>query len=219
MRYYQYISEAKVEMLLPQIPLSLKQRISAEIGVDIGILSGRLSAQMDTMDNLVARAQAVENYIIKHEGAGTSINSDKGWFYGEYSAVILHFDTNSNVVFWMLKRPDAIVMLGGSSKHLIGNVSTNSISPSLSFAPDLIEKIYDYRKLLLRLPESELESSLSVGVSGKPWTNLISEVHFMLEGKRSMEQRIGFLARRLLFDEIGEKPVVLATPLLVYLAE
>jgi hypothetical protein len=40
MKYYVYISDSKVDMLLPQVPGALKQTIAAKLGFDIKILSG-----------------------------------------------------------------------------------------------------------------------------------------------------------------------------------
>jgi hypothetical protein len=59
---------------------------------------------------------------------------------------------------------------------------------------------------------------------GKKCTfNKINELSFksdrLLEKERPVEQRIGFLAKRLLVDKWEDKSVILATPLFVYLAE
>lgn len=45
MGYYQYISDSNVDILLPQIPLKGKQKITAEVGFDIKILSGKIKTE------------------------------------------------------------------------------------------------------------------------------------------------------------------------------
>jgi uncharacterized protein DUF7019 len=46
LKYYIYVSKAKVDMLLPQVPLTFKTKFDAEIGVHIGILSGKISSNL-----------------------------------------------------------------------------------------------------------------------------------------------------------------------------
>ena len=60
MRFYQYISDSKVDMLLPQIPLKAKQKITAEIGFDIKILTAKLKTERDSLDDRVSRLLVVE---------------------------------------------------------------------------------------------------------------------------------------------------------------
>jgi hypothetical protein len=61
MRYYQYISDSKVDMLLPQIPLKAKQKITSEIGFDIKILSGKIKTERDSLDDVAQIAVPPEN--------------------------------------------------------------------------------------------------------------------------------------------------------------
>jgi hypothetical protein len=69
-RFFNYISDAKVDMLLPQIPAGKKQSIAAELGFNVALLSGNIRAQATTLDSLVARLLAVEKYIRNNESMG-----------------------------------------------------------------------------------------------------------------------------------------------------
>lgn len=71
MRFFSYISDAKVEMLLPQIPAGNKQTIAAELGLNVALLSGRIRAEIESLDNRVARLLAVEKYIRANESIGS----------------------------------------------------------------------------------------------------------------------------------------------------
>jgi hypothetical protein len=55
MKCHGYISDSKVDMLLPRVPLAAKQRISKELGVDFKIFSGKLAIETSTLENRVAR--------------------------------------------------------------------------------------------------------------------------------------------------------------------
>lgn len=50
-------------MLLPQIPLKAKQKITSEIGFDIKILSGKIKTERDSLDDRVSRLLVVERYL------------------------------------------------------------------------------------------------------------------------------------------------------------
>jgi Family of unknown function (DUF7019) len=48
LRYYVYISDAKIDIFLPQIPSSRQQKITREIGIDWKILYAKRTAEYDT---------------------------------------------------------------------------------------------------------------------------------------------------------------------------
>jgi hypothetical protein len=40
MKYYVYISDAKIDMLLPQVPHEVKKKMASEFGFDFKLLKG-----------------------------------------------------------------------------------------------------------------------------------------------------------------------------------
>ena len=59
MRYYIYVSDAKVDMLLPQVTDTEKATIAAEFKVDIKLISASLKSERVTHDNRIYRLAAV----------------------------------------------------------------------------------------------------------------------------------------------------------------
>src|SRR5947209_3550855 len=86
MRYYTYISDAKVDMLLTQVPKGLKQKIAAEVGFNLGVVSGKIAVEAQTLDTRVARLKVVEAYVRETEEVG-SPSVPKTWIEGRTAAV------------------------------------------------------------------------------------------------------------------------------------
>jgi hypothetical protein len=58
--YFTHISGTKVDMLLAQIPHQPNKKIAAEIGFNIGVLSGKVGSEINTLESRVSRVLAVE---------------------------------------------------------------------------------------------------------------------------------------------------------------
>jgi hypothetical protein len=58
-------------MLLPQIPLKAKQKITSEVGFDIKILSGKIKTERDSLDDRVSRLLVVERYLRETQRIGS----------------------------------------------------------------------------------------------------------------------------------------------------
>jgi hypothetical protein len=87
MRYYIYISDAKVDMLLPQVPGAVRAKVAMKLGVNIQLFSGSLQKEQSTLDNRVARLEAVEQYLRQTEGERIGGPSDlTPWIAGSEKA-------------------------------------------------------------------------------------------------------------------------------------
>ncbi|MDX8392917.1 MAG: SAVMC3_10250 family protein, partial [Mariprofundaceae bacterium] len=87
MRYFLYISDAKVNMLLPQIPSAIKATISARLGFNVGVLSGELQTERLSLDDRIHRLDAVEQHLLSTQTLGTCDKPDT-WIRGEGSAIV-----------------------------------------------------------------------------------------------------------------------------------
>ena len=69
MKYYVYISDSKVEMLYDQIPLRLRDRMAAELKIDVKVLSTTIS-EKPTDATRLSRLRVVTEYIDRNEAVG-----------------------------------------------------------------------------------------------------------------------------------------------------
>lgn len=218
MRYYLYISDAKVDMLLPQVPGVLKKKVASELGFDINILAGKISNERETLDTRVARLQAVEAFLLETVDPGTP-DRPASWISGELP--VRTVDIGEGAVLFVSETASWILALGGSSHHLVGNIRSEKAISGYSFAPHLADRLrYLAEKkpnFLLEQSEESLGNSLSGKSQGfEAWTDLIWDTCRNLQGPSQM---ISFLAKRLGSNIIAEKSITLASPLYVSLAE
>jgi hypothetical protein len=212
MKYYLYIADSKVDMLLAQIPSATQAKIAAELKFNLGILSGKVGTERQSLDNRVSRLRAVEKYLRNTAEIG-ELFSDTEWVSETAMATIVTF--REGVVFFFGQLPGVSFGLGGSLHHVIGNLREGSANISYSFLPYLLEKLAGV------LPNTHLFGSHQLGEilnenAPKPWPTLIWEAARLRNGP---EQKIEFLARRLTGDVEQDDLAVLATPLYVALAE
>jgi hypothetical protein len=135
-RYYVYISDSKVDMLLPQVPGALGHKVAAEFGFDVGLLAGKLSTERQTLENRVARLQAVERYLTRDENLGT-LAAPQAWFQDTALASTFTMPSALNLVFFLIQSSSYVAALGGSAHHSIGNVARAEVGFSSSILPTL----------------------------------------------------------------------------------
>ncbi len=215
MRYYEYISDSKVEMLLPQVPRSILKTVSVELGVNIGIFDAKVTIGGKTDSNRVARLVAVEKYLINNEKIGT-VSAPTSWFRGSEPATRFWLPTDQTVAFFLINSPSYTVALGGSARHIIGNVAKSDFEPSNSHLPSLLKMLNFLMEKYVNFPDDELSRLANTGVtdfgSPHPWTEIICA----LSDRQNMpKQHISFLARKIISEEYCGKTITLGTPLYV----
>ena len=190
MRYYIYISDSKVDMLLPQIPSEAKRKIATEFKIDLKVLSALRKSETETTDNRFSRLEAVCAFIQDYGNVGSVAEPDD-YVYGSMPLRML---TDRNFVYFggSDQGTNTVVGLSGSVKHLIGiSPPTNAHGSSslLSFTATFLRTIID-----------SIESSLEVSK-----VHLRDTLNDAVRVTRSMggpEQHFEFLAKRLLYEKI-----------------
>lgn len=71
MEYYIYISDAKLDMLYPQVPHDLKKKVATKLGIDLKLVTATRQSDSETEENRFTKLQAVVDYIREHEDVGT----------------------------------------------------------------------------------------------------------------------------------------------------
>jgi len=70
MKYYLYISDAKLDMLYPQVPHAIKKKVSTDVKVDLKLLGGSRKSEEETEENRMTKLEAVVRFITENEDVG-----------------------------------------------------------------------------------------------------------------------------------------------------
>ncbi|WP_095202097.1 DUF7019 family protein [Mesorhizobium carmichaelinearum] len=215
MKYYLYISDSKVDMLLPQIPLGFKQKASAEFGFDIKVFSAKVSTEVNTLEDRVRRLNAVTDYIVQTQDMGT-IDEPASWIADTKTVKYGLIGDGTKVTGYIGKSAETRFLLAGSSAHLVGSPRDGeTIGHGFSYVPRLMT----YLKSAIEYSENdELDEGRLENYLGKDagdtkqsnWQQLITDGDYRMTEVTEIE----FLAKRLMYLD-GKKKVLLATPLYV----
>lgn len=229
MKYYVYISDSKVDMLLPQIPHETKRKIATEFKLDIKIFGAARRSETETEENRIFRLETVAEHIYTNEDVGT-LDQPATYFAGSMPMRWGPFgenrfrgdrDEKSPIVYFAGSTGQTLIGLGGSSKHVIGNAGPSNPTDWLgSVGPILFE-------LLMRNATNE-EHELNDRDDENDAANLFILGRRMTAISREMggpDQHLEFLAKKILAGETmsdrrdGERFLTLGTPLYVALAD
>lgn len=222
MKYYIYISDAKVDMLLPQVPHDIKKKVATEFGIDLKLLTAKRKTEEETDENRISRLETVVKFIQEYGNVGRVDEPDQyvadtlpmRWGpYGWGAASYVYFGGETN---------KTILGLGGSIHHVIGNVG-NSPASSASATPNLLS----YLRKHVETHESEVKNDEDDELISFPAGWELRAIHLATTGMQGPLQQLEFLAKRLLHgpnpypetDRGADVQVLLATPLYVAMAD
>ncbi|MEU5901847.1 MULTISPECIES: SAVMC3_10250 family protein [unclassified Streptomyces] len=118
MRYYVYLSTAKVDMLYEQIPPKLLKRLAVEAKVDLKILS--LAVQSPRAEtSRYDRLDIVESYLERESDVGW-MTEPTAWFRGDLALRIAGYGEVNKPTLMTGRDGDTVVALIGSAHHLVG---------------------------------------------------------------------------------------------------
>ncbi|MEV8017211.1 SAVMC3_10250 family protein [Streptomyces sp. NPDC086554] len=142
MRYYLYVSGAKLDMLYGQIPQKLLKRLAVEAKVDLKVLSVAVQApraEATTYDQL----DIVEKYL-EREFDVSWMTEPRPWFRGDLGLRIAGYGTPAGPTFMTGREGDTVIALIGSAHHLIGQrTALDTIQASHSSLPSLFQLLRD----------------------------------------------------------------------------
>jgi hypothetical protein len=239
-KYYVYISDAKVDMLLPQVPHKLKKKVATEFKVDLKVFSASLKTDKDLEENRLSRLEAVVRHVRENESVG-SIESPSDYFGGTIRMRWGPFslereegltlgnserESDSPIVYFASSTESSQVGLGGSAKHVVGVCGlANAKDWGGSAGPVL---------LMMLLKNAGLSTDM-IPVEERDAVPLSDDHYLHILGRRMEEtfklmggppQLLEFLAKRIvsgmsgrrLFDS-QRRHIVLGTPIYVAMAE
>ena len=136
MKYYVYISDTKVDMLLAQIPHDTKKKIASEYKVDLKLISTTRKSEIEAEDNRYMRLNTVCNSIRDYGNVGT-VNEPSEYFVDTLNMRWGPFGdkdpTKAPLVYFGGGRGGTVIGLGGSIKHLIGSALDNRNQPPIQY--------------------------------------------------------------------------------------
>lgn len=202
-RYYLYISESKVDMLLAQIDPGMSRQRSAETGVNLKVFSARRTSESPTGAARTERLQRVVRHLEDHGDLG-SVDDPGQFFWGLLPMRWGPFRSQtSSLVYFGGTTENTVVGLGGSSHHVLGSPPIAADLPGLagSMTPAMLDEISHGV-----LDPAEDDDALGA-------------VREATLESRGPTQNVEFVAKRLLHGVVEGQAVLLGTPLYVAMVD
>lgn len=210
MKYYLYISDAKVDMLLPQVPHEIKKKTATEMGFDLKVLKMNRKTETESDENRITRLETVLSFIREYGKVGSIDEPDDFIDDTEF----MPFDSVEPLVYFTGTTKRSVFALAGSTHHLLGS-NSNSSTVSKSLLSSIIHWLN--------------ERDRTNGEPDKFSNHALGSICAMALDSNTggvPKQRLEFFAKRLLFDSeynymYAEKKirVLLATPLYVAMTD
>ncbi|MET7363839.1 SAVMC3_10250 family protein [Streptomyces sp. NPDC005562] len=217
MRYYLYVSTAKVDMLYGQIPQKLLRRLAVEAKLDLKVVSLALQAspsETTTYDRL----DLVEAYLDREHDVSW-MTEPAAWFRGEAALRVAGYGDPDGPTLMTGYDGDTVVALIGSADHLIGHKA----------APEMHRVGFSGLPALFRLLQDTppaWEGQFEVRARGRmPSRGSVTEnVLRCADSLTVPPMNCEFLARHLLRDTVTrpdgrEVTVIVGTPLFVAMSD
>jgi len=217
MKYYVYISDAKVDMLFPRVPHDITERVALEFKMDLKLLAARPETEAESGDNRIARLETVVRFIRERGNIGTVDEPDE-YFEGSLSMKWSDcFVDRTFLAYFGAKTEQTIIGLGASVRHLIGNAE-GTVVPMSSSTPAVIAFLSNYLDMERRDSDSRSVATLA--------EELKCSAQLALRSIKGPNQKLDFLARRLAHwpadakwrPESNLSSVLVGTPLYVAIA-
>ncbi|MDN3258626.1 SAVMC3_10250 family protein [Streptomyces sp. CSDS2] len=219
-RFYLYISDVKVGMLLSQLDPSSAARRTTEVGVDLKVVNGRRSVETSPDTDPVSRLDRVLKRLEKDDAIGT-VEEPGPFFCGRLPmrwGALAHGDDMSLVFFGGLTG-HTVVGLGGSTRHVLGSSADAAGGPPL--ARSLLPSLLDGLRLDPRI--AALFTTAGSGPSAGPDGLALRAVREAAHRLGGPAQTVEFVAKRLLHgpdpEAGGAAAVLLGSPLYVALVD
>ncbi|MFE9695137.1 DUF7019 family protein [Micromonospora sp. NPDC005806] len=219
-RYYLYISDSKVDMLLQQIDPALTRRRNTEIKVDLKIFGASRGAELPGADR-VARLERVVRCLQDHGDLG-SVDEPGQFFWGLLPLRWGPVKGDLALIYFGGCSERTWVGLGGSRAHVVGAVPGTESGPALtgSHMPSMLAGLAGPRGIRTLLDDADPGYEQAEVAA-------LSTVRQATARLRGPAQNLEFVAKRLLYgpspdpeqDPHPNMSVLLGSPLYVALAD
>jgi hypothetical protein len=210
-KYYLYISDSKVDMLLPQIDPAAGAGTRNEFGVNLKVLTAKRVTQQ-AADQRVARLERVVSYLQEHGDLG-DVAEPGQFFWGLLPLRWGPFPrkAESSLVFFGGRDERTVVGLGGSVRHVLGSPPESGWQAiPRSQLPGLLDGLGISSEL-----EDEYVADAVDGDLDRAEEATLSRVREAVDALRGPAQNMEFVAKRLLHGD----DVLLGSPVYVALVD
>lgn len=199
MNFYNYVSKAKVDMLLPQVPLTFKKEFAAEVGINLGVLTVKISSKVPSGfdEDDIRRLEVVTKFIDSERPVG-NLEQSKEWVRDTLQVKLLSVDENPDLFMLVGKKYGACHLLAGSAHHVIGNVRSEKAKIGYSYFPYLA-KALDEEELdtMVKIRDARVDPGVTEGIlvpaiRQHEWADVVRALY---EESTAPEYRVEFLAR------------------------
>lgn len=214
MKYFIYISDSKVDMLLLQIPRRKKQKIATKLGINLTLITVELKYETETRENRITRLEAVISYIQEYGNLG-SVNEPDEYVQDTMLMSWAQHPVFPDAVCFFGKMGQTIVGLGGSLKHVMGFTDQKPTLRSMSWDSSFQSRLWKE----LNLDKAEEEAFYS----DQEVRNALDAVYLDIDKEDSLpKQKLEFLAKRLVYRRQcfdSKYNILMASPLFVAMAD
>lgn len=223
-KYYIYISDAKIDMLLPQVPHDLKKKVAIEFKLSLKVFEVGRKSESESDDSRVARLQSVVEYLRSESQMGSVdqpsvyIQGELPMKWGPYVLLMPNFQSSdpdanrarmpTDFVFFGGATEKTFCGLVGSAHHLAGSVASKGGVEEYGGSAMPTAMYY----------LNQLEFTKDAPQSGQ----ILDYLGGVIDRLSGPSQRLEFMAKRLLEGETKSGPrthCLIASPLYVALAE
>ncbi|WP_405662270.1 DUF7019 family protein [Streptomyces sp. RK9] len=217
LRYYVYVSTAKVDMLYEQIPPKLLRRLAVEAKVDLKVVSVAVQSPR-AEPSAYDRLDLVEAYL-EREFDVSWMSEPAAWFRGDLGLRIAGYGEADKPTLMTGRDGDTVVALIGSAHHLIGHQA----------APDMHRVGFSGLPSIFRLlqdtpPEWERQFNVRSWNTMPDRGSVTSDVLRVAEALTVPPMYCEFLARQLMRGTVTQEDgreltIVVGTPLYVAMSD
>lgn len=213
--YYVYVSDSKIDMLLPQIDPGFGAKRKAELGVSLKVLTAKRTVETPANDR-IARLETVVRHLRDHGDLG-SVDEPGQFFWGLLPMRWGPFpaDGESPLVFFGGRTERTVVGLGGSLRHVLGTVpDATAHSVGRSMMPSLLDGLGISSDLEDEYVADAVDTDLD-----RADRAALARVQDVVTSLRWPAQNVEFVAKRLLHGDGPDGQVLLGSPVYVALVD
>lgn len=221
MRYYLYISDVKVEMLLAQIDPDFDRKATTEASASVKLFSIRRNVEARVPDR-TARLERVLRYL-EETGQVGSVDEPRAFFKGVLPMQWgpLRSESGGSLVYFGGRTERTVLGLGGAGHHVLGGSPSQVQEFAPSSTPGVVAGL---AAAFAAEGTANPDGPQSTQGAEQPALAWVYTAGRLLRGPR---QSVDFVARRLLsgpspYPELDGRPgvqVLLGSPLYVALTD
>jgi hypothetical protein len=211
-RYYLYISDSKIDMLLGQIDPALMRKRVSELSVDLKVFGARRGVESPAGAERIARLERVARHLQDHGDLG-SVDEPGQFFWGLLPMQWGH-TIRTRLVYFGGQTDRTILALGGSIQHVVGAspAGAGPLSLPASLLPSLLAEL---------APDTTVPAG-PLGGGYDPDVAAFRQVQSAHQRLRGPVENVEFIAKRLLHGPNPDgdgRSILLGSPLYIALAD